>query len=631
MDIECYRDYFLVMFKAPDTGRVRAFEMYDGQPLDKETVVAILKTYQVVTFNGMDYDMPILMYALRGADCAELKAASDHIILQGLRGWQFEQAYGVKVPSSVDHIDLKEPVPGGQISLKLYGGRLHSKRLQELPYDPDASIGPAERAELVRYCENDLDTTIDLWNKARDPKDDIIGTRELLTAEFGVDVRSKSDAQIAEAIIRARVEKMKGERIYRTEVRPGTRFTYRPPAWLRYKSPTMQAVFGQVCAAEFIVQGDGTVAMPEVLNASIPFGRSIYRMGIGGLHSSEKSQAVIGSDQTLVRDVDVVSYYPAMILQCGLFPENMGEHFQRVFQDFFTRRVSAKKAGHKSTAQTLKIFLNGTFGKLGSPYSVLYAPNLMIQVTVTGQLALLMLIERFEMAGIPVVSANTDGVVQACPAHLDGVRQQIIKQWEHETGFETEETVYRALFSRDVNNYVALKAGGGVKTKGVLADPGVMKNPANVIVSHAVCDYLDKGVPLAQTIIGCTDIRKFLTVKRVTGGAQMPVRQELIDDWVNVERGLWVRAADSKTKERRVSRPAPVLVTTQATYLGKVVRWYRSTRSRHSIEYVKNGNRVASSENAMPLMELPDSMPTDIDYDFYINEARDLLREIGAV
>ena len=55
--------------------------------------------------------------------------------------------------------------------------------------------------------------------------------------------------------------------------------------------------------------------------------------------------------------------------------------------------------------------LNGTFGKTGSPYSVLFAPEMMIQTTITGQLALLMLIEHLETASISVISANTDGIV----------------------------------------------------------------------------------------------------------------------------------------------------------------------------------------------------------------------------
>jgi hypothetical protein len=310
----------------------------------------------------------------------------------------------------------------------------------------------------------------------------------------------------------------------------------------------------------------------------------------------------------------------------------MGDHFQRVYREFFTRRIAAKKAGHKSTSQTLKIVLNGSYGKLGSRYSVLYAPDLMLQVTITGQLALLMLIERLEGAGIQIVSANTDGIVQSCPVELEPVRRQIIARWEQETGLETEDVGYRGLYSRDVNNYIALKEGGGVKTKGVFTEPGVQKNPDNAILGKAVCEFLDKGVPIAQTIVGCSDIRQFVCVQRVTGGAQIPTRMEWVDDWVEAPERHWTRMNGAKVVcVKRKSRPHPVLVTAEAQYLGKVVRWYRSTRGVSHIEYVKNGNKVPSSDSAMPCMELPDTLPDDIDYDWYIGEANKMLREIGAM
>lgn len=670
MDLEVYTHYFLIRFKSTTTRKGQVFELRRGLDVfDRDKVLAILRQYRIVTFNGLDFDMPLLFYVLallKNYDPFETsvteimrkaKGAADHIIDGRLRHWQFASEYGIEVPNWLDHIDLKEPVPGVQISLKLYGGRLHSQKLQDLPIPPEADLTDGspvlvdgvtlrtyeEKCDaLSTYCDNDLDTTIDLWKRATDPKDNIIETRELLTAEFGIDVRSKSDAQIAEAIIRSRVEKLKGERIYKPDVKPGTRYKYQPPAWMRFHTPLLREMFAKILATDFVVQHDGTIAMPKTLEgARLTIGRSTYSMGIGGLHSTEKSQGIIATENLLLRDVDVTSYYPALILQCGLFPTNMGDLFQRVFNDFFVRRVAAKKAGQKSTAQTLKIFLNGTFGKLGSPYSVLYAPNLLIQVTVTGQLALLMLIEQFEMHGIPVVSANTDGVVQACPAHLDRVRQQIVKDWEKATGFETEETKYRALFSRDVNNYVALKDGKGYKTKGILAEPGVMKNPQNVIVNDAVCKLLDEGVPIAETILGCRDIRKFLTVKRVTGGGIFPKGTQTVDDWVEIEPRKWVRQAwidsgevHTKPAVERKSRPHPVEDFVGPQYLGKVVRWYRSRKSSVPILYgdgAKKHHRVGGSDNAMPCMNLPEQLPDDIDYGFYINEAHDLLREIGAV
>ena len=466
MDIELFANYLLVMFKAIDSKVVRSFEFWANKPEDAtdvpvfnlaqvdhaRTIEAILRKFTIVSFNGQDFDFPILFYAMqRGASISELKQAANHIIDGRLRAWQFSREYNVQIPTWLDHIDLREPVPGVQISLKLYGGRLHSKKLQDLPYEPDRWLTDAEMDEVRTYCENDCDTTIDLYNKARDPKDDIIGTRELLSAEFGIDVRSKSDAQIAETLIRTLVERRTGQKVYPTDVRPGTRYAYRPPAFIRFNSPLLQAKLDEICGTDFYVGGDGAIVAPKSLEgATLKIGEQTYRMGIGGLHSTEQTVAHIASEQTLLRDRDVVSYYPSLILQCGLSPDNMGRHFQEVYGDFFRRRVAAKKAGHKSSAQTLKILLNGAFGKLGSRFSVLYAPNLLIQVTVTGQLELLMMIERMEAAGIPCVSANTDGVVMACPAHLEPEMLRIVAQWEREATAERTRDALAHLRSEGV-------------------------------------------------------------------------------------------------------------------------------------------------------------------------------------
>ena len=66
-----------------------------------------------------------------------------------------------------------------------------------------------------------------------------------------------------------------------------------------------------------------------------------------------------------------------------------------------------------------KVSLNGTFGKLFSRHSIFYAPEFGIAVTIGGQLSLLMLIERLELSGIRVVSANTDGVEMLVPNGSD--------------------------------------------------------------------------------------------------------------------------------------------------------------------------------------------------------------------
>jgi hypothetical protein len=243
----------------------------------------------------------------------------------------------------------------------------------------------------------------------------------------------------------------------------------------------------------------------------------------------------------------------------------------------------------KTENDVKKILLNGSFGKFGSKYSILYSPDLLIQTTITGQLALLMLIEAFELAGIPVVSANTDGVVMACPkTHIEKM-DEIVADWELKTKFETEATYYKSLHSRDVNNYIAVKTNGEYKSKGIFAPPGLMKNPTNAICSLAVSAFLVKGTSIEKTIRECKDIGSFVSVRQVKGGA---IKGDV--------------------------------------YLGKAIRWYYAVGETGTINYKINGNKVPRSDGAKPMMDLPDNFPTDIDYRWYIKEAQSMLEDTGS-
>jgi hypothetical protein len=201
-----------------------------------------------------------------------------------------------------------------------------------------------------------------------------------------------------------------------------------------------------------------------------------------------------------------------------------------------------------------------------------------------------MLIERFELAGGRVVSANTDGVVVLYKQDLEQTIALIVWDWMLDTSFQLEESRYSALASRDVNNYIAIKQDGSVKCKGVFTSPGLSKNPDSEIIYHAVAQRVANDIPIETTIRDCADIRKFLTLRRVTGGA-----------------------------------------TWRGEYLGRAVRFYLSTSIPidECIHYSSNSNRVAKSSGAMPLMVLPQTFPADVDYDAYIAMAYGALAEVG--
>jgi hypothetical protein len=169
-----------------------------------------------------------------------------------------------------------------------------------------------------------------------------------------------------------------------------------------------------------------------------------------------------------------------------------------------------------------------------------------------------------------------------------------------------EETRYKSIHCRDVNNYFAVKLKwddknkvwldevDGCKVKGCYSERGsalnsrLSKNPTNLICSDAVMKFLTNGTPVEETIMNCKDITRFVTARNVKGGAQK-----------------------------------------DGIYLGKVVRWYYAVGMDGEISYILSGNKVPCTDGAKPLMDLPNEFPDDINYKWYIEEANKYLVQIG--
>lgn len=659
-DIETYHDFFLVCFKRLRDGKIVSIEISsrtdraDDQK-KRDRMRAIMETHRIITYNGMSYDVPLIWYCIEGANNAQLKRASDQIINGNVKYWEVEQLLGIRIPR-LDHIDLIEPQPNAFAGLKTLQGRLHGKKMQDLPIPPDARLVPEDMDNLTSYCGNDLDATFNVYDALTEP----LELRAALSKQYGMNFLSKSDAQIGEGIIKKCVEQLTGEKVERVKTPAGTTFPYRIPEYMHFERPELSAILERLRTTEFYVQDDGKVKMPAWLDdTSITIGDSTYVMGIGGLHSTEANRALHADAETILVDFDVASYYPRIILGSGLYPKALGRAFLEVYLKIVNDRVEAKhkaddkslsdaiRAVWKAMADGLKIAANGIFGKLGSIWSILYAPHLMVAVTLTGQLALLMLIERAEAMGIRVVSGNTDGVVFRVQRHMldeidkkkrvtGGVLKDLIEQWERDTSFEMEAVEYLSIYNESVNSYIAIKPDKTVKMKGPLNNPWrsgdgwkpdlrqqLMKNPQMTITTNAVVDFLLYGVSIEHSIRGGKDVRDFVTVTKVQGG------------------GVW---GDPATEKRSYETwtDTPLVVDhvvglENCQYLGKVVRYYWSKNGEpiyYKNPHPKTGNfkKVSRSDSCRPLMELPDdySVPADIDYDRYIEEAREILMDIGA-
>jgi hypothetical protein len=245
-----------------------------------------------------------------------------------------------------------------------------------------------------------------------------------------------------------------------------------------------------------------------------------------------------------------------------------------------------------------------------------------------------MLIERMELAGLRVISANTDGIVIRSRRDMQWIRDDIIRWWEQTTGFVTEESRYKLVASRDVNSYVAITTDGSVKLKGAFAPPepgpSGWPNPTTQVCVDAVVAYLRDGVPLAATILSCRDVRQFVSVRKVKGGGYYAKRHLPRKGGTRAEMRRLLGDTTTPDKELRAAYERELTTVAPPEFLGKVVRWYYSRGSTGCI-VTDVGNLVAKTEGCSPMMQLTAEVPEDLDYEWYIREAANMLRDAGVL
>ena len=579
-DTETMPNRTLICAKNVDTGAW--FDLWRHEPNAPDRLTQFIGQPKAtfIGFNSQSFDSLIVAAFCAGRTELEIKRIADDIINNNVPPWIAMRKFALE-DVFADHIDLIEVAPSF-VGLKAYGARMHMPRLQEMPLAHDAFLEPAQEPLLLEYCHNDVETTVGLLNQLE--KEVIL--RVEMSRRYGVDMRSKSDAQMAEQVYITTMGLQRAKNDIPTHV------VYTAPKFLRFKDAGLQHILDSVNGSKFEVNpGTGHVKLPDFLgDASIKFGTGEYQLGVGGIHSVHDRKVCHIAGNDIICDIDAASFYPSIILECGFVPENLGQRFIEEYRTIYDRRLEAKRAGDKVTDGTLKISLNGTFGKLASRYSVLYSPDLMLAVTLTGQLTLLMLIEWLEAVGATTLSANTDGIAIRYPKNLDPAIQKAVAKFGETSKFSFEFTPYRVLAMKDVNNYIAVKPDRSLKTKGIYAPLSLKKNPTAQVCADAAGQWLAKGVPFLETI-KAAPFCDFISARNVTGGGEQ-----------------------------------------MGKYLGKVVRWYQSNDpALEPIRYKTNGNKVPKTDGARACMELPDKVehPPDLDYEWYHREAIKIAVALG--
>ena len=260
----------------------------------------------------------------------------------------------------------------------------------------------------------------------------------------------------------------------------------------------------------------------------ITIGNTVYTVATGGLHSEDKPRILKSTIKYKYKHWDISSFYPSLMVAYKIAPKHLDEGvFVKLVDYFRTTRIKAKHSVEdlvdgipkKVVAEALKIVINSIYGKFGYEYGDIYDRMCTLRTTINGQLFILMLCEELELNGIPVVSANTDGIVIKLENDKEELFNSISKRWLEYTGLSADSEEYTRYVCRDVNNYFAEETNGKIDYKGdlnpFLYKENLQKGYNAPIVAKAVVEYFLHDKPVLETFYESTDILDFCKTQNI--------------------------------------------------------------------------------------------------------------------
>lgn len=239
--------------------------------------------------------------------------------------------------------------------------------------------------------------------------------------------------------------------------------------------------------------------------------------------------------------LDVHSYYPHLVTNNKYASRNIPN--PQIYADMLERRMAAKAAGDKPTANALKLVCNTTYGAMLNGYNNLYDPLMGRSVCVSGQLYLLELSNHLVKAvsSLKLCQNNTDGIVVSLDDSQLPILEAIVEEWQNRTGFVLEVDRIARLYQKDVNNYIAIFENGKMKTKGGYLTYGVSSagawkvNNNMICVRKAIIDYFVKGASPEDTINSNDNLfdyqliakagSKYSQSYQIVDGAKVPIQK----------------------------------------------------------------------------------------------------------
>lgn len=475
--------------------------------------------------------------------------------------------------------------------------------------------------EMADYNDNDVYIVAEL---IRMNQEEVL-LRYRISEEYKVDVYSASRSTIADKVIVKLYSKFTG---------------LHPKAFIDTKTIRRKILVSEILSDKIafstpelndILSGIRSLTLKGEkgeFDREFTFMGTSYTIATGGLHSNEIPAVYVENSDSIIVDRDVASYYPNMIrslkvCQKHLIPKAWFRIADTIVDERLEHKHLAKDKSldvmerdkHATAAACLKIVANaGIFGKMGSEKSFLCDKKAMYQVTINGQLFLLMLIEKLELAGIHVISANTDGIVTIVPRELEQTADDICHWWEKHLGLELEFTYYTKYVTEGVNSYLTVKRGGSSKFKGRMNPKmfleDLSKGYNSPIVAKCVTEYFINGTPVMETLRNAKSILDFCRTQNVNHKYRLE----------------FTHVVDGKIRTDVVQRNTRFYISSTGGTLMKVesMGW-----NEHNEEQVKKSSLCAGQRVSIcNIVDDTDISELNVNYLYYYNEAMAIIEPI---
>ena len=542
-------------------------------------------------------------------------------------------------------------------SLKKLEFNMRSKTIQDLPYKPGTILTKDEIAELIKYNLHDVMETAKFYEKSAD----MIAFREKLTKKYDKNFLNHNDTKIGKDYFIMELQNAgiecfhirDGERVPVQTVRRSMRLNEIIFPYVEFERPEFNAVLDWVKKQE-IRETKGVftgiddlgdleqyanlkTVKKKIKNLNCIIDGFQFDFGTGGIHGSVESTIVESDEHFAVIDYDVTSLYPSIAIANNIFPEHLTEKFCSIYATMKKDRMSYAKGTPENAM--LKLALNGVYGDSNNPFSPFYDPLYTMTITINGQMMLCMLAEMMmEVEGLSLIQINTDGVTVKVPrSKVDDV-EKINVIWQNLTGLDLERVDYDKMFIRDVNNYIGLYTNGKLKRKGAYEyEMEWHQNQSALIVKKAVEAHLVHGANITEFITAHKDEMDFMLRTNVFSTSRLMIDRGYDErtDMPDVEElqrttRYYMCKAGGQLVKVMPALPTTLSMEEQRAKLrtpGQIRKFEEIVARRARLGVVDRERIININDgyNVTPYNTTNDLVKTDINYDWYIEEAHKLV------